>query len=40
MKPFVIACAVALCIAVGAAKVLDHYQRSAESAFATSGARV
>lgn len=40
MKPFLVACAVALFMAVGAAAVLDHYQRSAESAFATTGARV
>jgi hypothetical protein len=34
MKPFLIACA------TGGALLLDHYQRSAESAFATTGARV
>lgn len=40
MKPFTIACVAALFLAIGAAKVLDHYQRSAESAFSTTGARV
>lgn len=40
MKPFLIACVAALLIAAGGALVLDHYQRSAESAFATTGARV
>lgn len=40
MKPFMIACVAALFIAVGAAMVLDHYQRSAETAFATTGARI
>ncbi len=40
MKPFLIACVAALLIATGGALLLDHYQRSAESAFATTGARV
>ena len=40
MKPFLIACVAALFIAVGAATVLDHYQRSSETAFSTTGARV
>jgi hypothetical protein len=40
MKSFVLACVAALVIAAGAALVLDHLQRSAESAYSTTGARV
>jgi hypothetical protein len=40
MKSFLIACAAAFVIAVGAALVLDHYQTSATAAFSTVGTRV
>jgi hypothetical protein len=40
MKTFVVACVVALALAVGGAIVLEHYQRSAETAYSTTGARV
>ena len=40
MKSFVIACVAALVIAVGGALVLNHFQKTAEVAFSTTGARV
>ena len=40
MKSFVAACVAAVVIAAGAALVLDQLQKSAESAYSTSGARV
>jgi hypothetical protein len=40
MKSFVIACTAALVIAVGGALVLNHFQKSVETAFSTTGARV
>jgi hypothetical protein len=41
MKVFLIACAVAIIVAVGSVYVLDGYQRSADVAFASkSGVRL
>ena len=41
MKSFVIACVVAIVVAVGAAVVLNHYQETSEAAFSSStGVRV
>lgn len=40
MKSFVLACVAALVIAIGGAIVLDRVQKSAETAFSTTGARV
>jgi len=40
MKSFVIACVAALVIAVGGALVLNHFQKTAEVAFSTTGVRV
>lgn len=40
MKPFLIACVAALAIAVGAAFTLEHYQRSADAAYSTTGVRI
>ncbi len=40
MKSFMAACVAAVIIAGGAALVLDHLQKSAESAYSTTGARV
>jgi hypothetical protein len=41
MKAFLISCAVAIVVAVGSVYVLDGYQRSAETAFASqSGVRL
>jgi hypothetical protein len=40
MKSFIIACVAALAIAVCGALVLNHFQKTAESAFSTVGARV
>ncbi|MCX7312904.1 MAG: hypothetical protein NTV56_14565 [Alphaproteobacteria bacterium] len=40
MKSFVLACVAAVVIAGGAALALSHFQKSAESAFSTTGARV
>ena len=40
MKSFVLACVAAVAIAAGAAIALDHLQRSAETAYSTTGARV
>lgn len=40
MRSFVLACLAAAVMAVGAAVVLDHYQRSASVAFTSAGARI
>ena len=40
MKSFLAACIAIVVIAVGAAIVLDRYQKPAESAYATTGARI
>ncbi len=40
MKSFVLACVAALVIAAGAAFVLDHLQKSADTAYSTTGARI
>lgn len=40
MKAFLAACVAIVVIAIGAALVLDRYQRSSEAAFATTGARI
>ena len=40
MKAFLAACVAIVVIAIGASLVLDHYQKSAEAAFATTGARI
>jgi hypothetical protein len=40
MKSFIIACVAAGVIAIGAAFVLEHVQKSAESAYSTAGVRV
>lgn len=40
MKSFVIACVAAVVIALSGALVLNHFQKSAETAFSTTGARV
>jgi hypothetical protein len=40
MRPFIVACAVAAALATGAAVVLDQLQKSAATAYSTSGARV
>jgi hypothetical protein len=40
MKSFIAACIALVVIAVGAAVVLDRFQKPAEQAYATTGARV
>jgi hypothetical protein len=40
MKSFLAACVAIIVIAVGAALVLDHYQKGAENAFVTTGVRI
>ena len=40
MKAFLAACVAIIVIAVGASVVLDHYQKSAEAAFATTSVRI
>jgi hypothetical protein len=40
MKSFIAACIALVVIAVGAAMVLDRFQKPAEQAYATTGARV
>jgi hypothetical protein len=40
MKAFLAAWVAIVVIAVGASLVLDHYQKSAEAAFATTGVRI
>jgi hypothetical protein len=40
MKAFLIACVAIVVIAVGASLTLDMFQKPAEQAFATSGARI
>jgi hypothetical protein len=40
MKSFVLACVAAVVIAAGGALALDHFQKSAEAAYSTTGARV
>ena len=40
MKSFIVACIAIVVIAVGAAVVLNHYQKPAEEAFATTGVRI
>ncbi len=40
MKAFLAACVAIVVIAVGASVVLDRYQKSAESAYMTTGARI
>ena len=40
MKSFVLACVAAIVIAAGGAVVLNMVQKSAESAYSTTGARV
>jgi hypothetical protein len=40
MRAFLGACVAIIVIAVGASLVLDHYQKSAEAAFATTAARI
>jgi hypothetical protein len=40
MKAFLAACVAIVVIAIGASLVLDYYQKSAEAAFATTGARI
>ena len=40
MKAFLFACAAIVVLAVGAAMLLEHYQRPAETAFSTTGARI
>ena len=40
MRSFVVACVAAVVIAIGAAAVLDHYQKPAAAAFSTSGVRI
>ncbi len=40
MKAFLAGCVAIVVIAGGALLILDHYQRSSEAAFATTGARI
>jgi len=40
MKSFLTACVAIVVIAVGAAIVLERYQKPAETAYATTGARI
>ena len=40
MKSFFAACLAIVLLAVGAAVVLNHYQKPAEEAFATTGVRI
>jgi hypothetical protein len=40
MKAFIAACVAIIVIAVGAAVVLEKYQKPADHAYATSGARI
>jgi hypothetical protein len=40
MKAFLIACVAIVVIAIGASLTLDAFQKPAERAFATSGARI
>jgi hypothetical protein len=40
MRSFVAACIAAIVIATGSAAVLNHYQKSADAAFSTSGVRI
>lgn len=40
MKSFIVACIAAVVIAVIGAAVLDVYQKPAETAFSTTGARI
>ncbi|HEY0442005.1 MAG TPA: hypothetical protein VGD36_18210 [Xanthobacteraceae bacterium] len=40
MRSFVLACLAAAVMAVGAAVVLDYFQRPASVAFTTTGARI
>jgi hypothetical protein len=40
MKSFIVACIALIVIAVGAALVLDRYQKPAEQAFSTTGVRI
>jgi hypothetical protein len=40
MKAFLAACVAIVVIAIGASVVLDRYQQSAETAYATTGVRI
>ena len=40
MKSFIAACVALVVLAVGAAVVLDRFQKPAEQAYATTGARI
>jgi len=40
MPSFIVACVAAIAIALGAAAVLNHYQKPADAAFSTSGVRI
>lgn len=40
MKAFLFACVAIVVVAVGAAMVLEHYQKPAETAYSTTGARI
>ena len=40
MKSFVVACIALVVIAVGAAVVLNHYQKPVEEAFSTTAVRI
>jgi hypothetical protein len=40
MKSFLVGCAAAVVIAIGAAQVLDSYQESSAAAYTTSGVRL
>jgi hypothetical protein len=40
MRAFVVACVAAIVLAVGAAVVLNTFQKPADHAFATSGVRI
>lgn len=40
MRSFVLACLAAAVVAIGAAVILEHYQRPASVAFTSTGARI
>jgi hypothetical protein len=40
MKAFVVACVTLIVVAVGAAVVLEKYQKSADHAYSTTGVRI
>jgi hypothetical protein len=40
MKAFIVACLATVVIAIGAALVLEKYQKPADHAYATSGVRI